>query len=279
MRKQRLKPNVTPEGRQIAKVLNSYLQQAGKTQLVIAASLRVSGATVSRWCAGEPPGRDNLLKLSEVTGVPLSEFVGRDQTIVAESALTFGAVGVSAQAIVKRRRRIPIVGTVCAGAGDEDGDLVVWEDWVFNPEWSDLDQGEPVEQYDYCDIGPHMYEMALHAPNNRVLAARVTGDSMQPYYQEDDLVLVERTKDTDLLKDRDHVVVDLNSRGRFVLRMWRAGDPPFLQPFNPSHKPIIPTPEAELFGIVVLMQRVHLPPEMRRKKGKRKGSTGVPPVK
>ena len=68
--------------------------------------------------------------------------------------------------------------------------------------------------------------------------------------------MVEKTADTALVKNEDHVVVDLTGQGEYCLKVYRR-EPPMLESLNRAFFPPIHKPErAVLFGRAIGLLRV-----------------------
>ena len=199
------------------------------------------------------PDDDALRRLARFFRVPVAHLTGLDPdaslAAAAPSAAGTATPGarrniiLPAVPIADRVARVPIVGEVCAGHGNKATETVtVHDDWDVAPRDSDQ-----------WDIGWHMFFWAVRSKANRVVAVRVNGDSMTGAdgYQDGDLLLVEATDDMNLIRDKDHLIIDLDGSGSYVLRVWHEAVR-VLYPINVGHFDPITCPEgAVLYGRVV----------------------------
>lgn len=115
---------------------------------------------------------------------------------------------------------------------DDDPDIPTG--WIRIPIIGTVPAGVPIESVEAIDgeimIPAHKYNPEKH------LAFRVFGDSMEPRYQHQDVVLVDKTATP---SDKDVVIVRVNGYGEVTLkRFFRYGDMIVLRPDNPKYKDI-----------------------------------------
>ncbi len=90
-----------------------------------------------------------------------------------------------------------------------------------------------------------------------VVALTVRGDSMEPLFQEDDVVFVHQNETLKDLRHRDIVVMDLDGLGSYTIKQWHKEG--LLVALNPKHDAIVlkKCPGWRLFGRVIGMDRVY----------------------
>lgn len=193
------------------------------------------------------PDDDALRRMARFFRVPVAHLTGLDPDAPATAGSAAPGpprnIILPSVPIADRVARVPIVGEVCAGHGNKATETVtVDDDWEVAPRDSDQ-----------WDIGWHMFFWAVRSKNNRVVAVRVNGDSMvgADGYQDGDLLLVEATDDMNLIRDKDHLIIDLDGSGSYVLRVWHEAVR-ILYPINVARFDPILCPEgAVLYGRVV----------------------------
>ena len=115
------------------------------------------------------------------------------------------------------------------------------------PEGWDVD-GIFSDRYDTYEISEVMFKR--RKKRSLVIGCRVKGKSMAPQYSENDLILVERIEDIDgLVRNRDHVVVDLKGSGEYALKIYLK-ELKMLGSINPDFDPIPCMECMRFFGVV-----------------------------
>ena len=229
--------------------LAEHRRRRGLSQQALAHAIGLSTkASISQYENGYRfPADDALRRLARFFRVPVARLTGLDPDAPATASSPNAAsprnIILPAVPIADRVARVRIVGEVCAGHGNKATETVtVHDDWEVAP-----------RDNDQWDIGWHMFFWAVRSKNNRVVAVRVNGDSMvgSDGYQDGDLLLVEVTDDMNLIRDKDHLIIDLDGSGAYVLRVWHEAVHA-LYPLNVSRFDPMPCPEAAvLYGRVV----------------------------
>lgn len=149
------------------------------------------------------------------TGLGLDTYHQLRKALVAYGVLTNAPVVVREDPGSYRKRgqvrSIPVAGYVSAGKPNgTGGDVVVFEHWK---------QQGAEDEFEIFQVGDEVYARAIRNPANELIACRVQGDSMKPYYLPGDVLILERTADLALLRNDDHIVCEVPGGCRNVLRL------------------------------------------------------------
>jgi len=217
-------------GPDVAAILREARQACDLKQEEVEARTGIKQTTISSWETGRfRPTVEGVEKLARLYGVPLGRFLGLE-----EEALSARPDLLS----------VPIVGRVSAGTGNRPGEEVVLRSLAGGS------LGETLE------ISSGRIQRVLRARNHEVAALEVDGSSMEPAYEDGDLIVVERLSERGMLVHRDHVIVDLDGSGRHVLRVWLE-KLRLLMPLNvEKFQEVVATKETVLWGRVVALVRV-----------------------
>jgi len=173
--------------------------QAGISNRRVALSAGISPSFITHFLAGR-------------TGLGLQSYHRLREALIACGVLTTVDGKVREETATYRKggrvRSIPLAGSVSAGKPNGTGsDVVVFEDWK---------QEGAEDEYEIFQVGDEVYARAIRNPANELIACRVQGDSMKPYYLPGDVLILERTADLALLRNDDHIVCEVPGDGATI---------------------------------------------------------------
>ena len=145
-------------------------KKKGISQTELAEKIGVDQSTISLWEKGMDTTVDNAIKVAEVLNVSIPDFLGKD--LKFDNAET---IDVNSDII-----KIPVYGTIKAGIPIESQTDII----------------------DYVDI-PRSWTKG----GKEFYGLKVSGDSMFPKYQDEDIVIFEKTNDTTLYNGKDCAVM------------------------------------------------------------------------
>jgi len=188
-----------------------------KTQAALARKAGVAQSTISRMKRGEvDPQSENLRRVFAALSIPVSRFLDRSPEDEFASLAAAGAEHVT--------RKVPLMSLLQAGGFGKTADPYQAGDpfdWLLCP----------------ARCGP------------RTFALKVYGESMEPRYQNGDIIYVD--PDVSPTYGSDVVVRLDNSNEATFKRLVIEGKRRYLKPLNPRF-PIIEIPtEARIVGVVV----------------------------
>ena len=145
-------------------------KKKGISQTELAEKIGVDQSTISLWEKGMDTTVDNAIKVAEVLNVSIPEFLGKDLRFDNAEVIDVNSD------IIK----IPVYGTIKAGIPIESQTDII----------------------DYVDI-PRSWTKG----GKEFYGLKVSGDSMFPKYQDEDIVIFEKTNDTTLYNGKDCAVM------------------------------------------------------------------------
>ena len=145
-------------------------KKKGISQTELAEKIGVDQSTISLWEKGMDTTVDNAIKVAEVLNVSIPEFLGKDLRF--DNA---NVIDVNSDII-----KIPVYGTIKAGIPIESQTDII----------------------DYVDI-PRSWTKG----GKEFYGLKISGDSMFPKYQDEDIVIFEKTNDTTLYNGKDCAVM------------------------------------------------------------------------
>lgn len=145
-------------------------KKKGISQTELAEKIGVDQSTISLWEKGMDTTVDNAIKVAEVLNVSIPEFLGKDLRFDNANIIDVNSD------IVK----IPVYGTIKAGIPIESQTDII----------------------DYVDI-PKSWTKG----DKKFYGLKISGDSMFPKYQDEDIVIFEKTNDTTLYNGKDCAVM------------------------------------------------------------------------
>lgn len=145
-------------------------KKKGISQAELAEKIGVDQSTISLWEKGMDTTVDNAIKVAEVLNVSIPEFLGKDLRFDNAEVIDVNSD------IIK----IPVYGTIKAGIPIESQADII----------------------DYVDI-PKSWTKG----GKEFYGLKVSGDSMFPKYQDEDIVIFEKTNDTAMYNGKDCAVM------------------------------------------------------------------------
>ncbi len=145
-------------------------KKKGISQTELAEKIGVDQSTISLWEKGMDTTVDNAIKVAEVLNVSIPDFLGKDLRFDNAKVIDVNSD------IIK----IPVYGTIKAGIPIESQTDII----------------------DYVDI-PRSWTKG----GKEFYGLKVSGDSMFPKYQDEDIVIFEKTDDTTLYNGKDCAVM------------------------------------------------------------------------
>lgn len=145
-------------------------KKKGISQSELAEKIGVDQSTISLWEKGMDTTVDNAIKVAEVLNVSIPDFLGKDLRFDNAEVIDVNSD------IIK----IPVYGTIKAGFPIESQTDII----------------------DYVDI-PRNWTKG----GKEFYGLKVSGDSMFPKYQDEDIVIFEKTNDTALYNGKDCAVM------------------------------------------------------------------------
>lgn len=158
----------------------------------------VNQSTISRWESNEiKPSIDNVEEVAKVLNVPLPDLLIKDLQFDNGNLIDFNSD------IIK----IPVFGTIKAGIPIESQSDII----------------------DYVDI-----PKAWTRGNKKFYGLKISGDSMFPKYNEDDIVIFEQNDDTTLYHGKD-VAIMINGTESTFKKLLVNEQGIVLQPYNTAY--------------------------------------------
>lgn len=145
-------------------------KKKGISQTELAEKIGVDQSTISLWEKGMDTTVDNAIKVAEVLNVSIPDFLGKDLRFDNAKVIDVNSD------IIK----IPVYGTIKAGIPIESQTDII----------------------DYVDI-PRSWTKG----GKEFYGLKVSGDSMFPKYQDEDIVIFEKTDDTTMYNGKDCAVM------------------------------------------------------------------------
>jgi len=217
--KQRHAPNPA-RGRLLAKAMEA--SRDCKTQSDLEKKSGVAQSTIGRILRGEVnPQTATLERIAKALGIPVAMLLEESPAVEFENRLER-----TAAARVGEFRLVPLISRVRAGAFEES---------IDNYQPGDAEQ----------------WLAAPKACGPRTIALHVEGESMEPRYQNADIIYVD--PDVDPVHGKD-VVVRLEDRGEVTFkRLVIEGERRYLKPLNPNwpEKIIEVSGDARIVGVVI----------------------------
>lgn len=206
----------------------------GINQSQLARMANTTQATISRTLSGQTnPNRELVNAICRALNTTLDELVPDGEERLSQALLP---------------KPIEMVGTVEAGTPGEPSDTVrIPAHWHMDGYEID---GETYSVY----ISESMYEDARRTDNLPVVGCTVLGYSMAPHYLPKDVLLVEQSPDFGLLRQNDHVVVDLSGQGHFSFKVYDERKKCYRSLAQDEHFEFFPFddyPNMRLFGRVL----------------------------
>ena len=217
--KQRHAPNPA-RGRLLAKAMEA--SRDCKTQSDLEKKSGVAQSTIGRILRGEVnPQTATLERIAKALGIPVAMLLEESPAVEFENRLER-----TAAARVGEFRLVPLISRVRAGAFEES---------IDNYQPGDAEQ----------------WLAAPKACGPRTIALHVEGESMEPRYQNADIIYVD--PDVDPVHGKD-VVVRLEDRGEVTFkRLVIEGERRYLKPLNPNwpERIIEVSGDARIVGVVI----------------------------
>jgi len=242
--------------------LKEHLKKTGWSYNRLAKAMGIGQSAVSQWFIKRRISGASILKLVDLTGLDPT-ILTRSQPAVAPPGAKMETIRVHVAEEPKENtgkkqesakiieldslptRNVPLMGAVAAGTCADPTDAVCFYD-------------VPPENRETIPMPEIFFSRYLRHPKRDVIALVVTGNSMFPYFQEGDFVLVERMHSLRELRAGDNVVFSLGNGDGYTLKQW-DGDHT-LKSINPSGPEFDLTDEryqeAQLWGRTFTMIRV-----------------------
>lgn len=242
--------------------LKAHLKASKWSYNRLAKAMGISHQAVSEWFAKRRISGSSILKIQELTGFD-PQLLTRSQPAMAPPGNELEVIRVALpdkskekagekqesariiEVVPPKVRNVPVYGYVAAGTSDCGSDAVCLNDL-------------PPDQRETIPMPEAFFAKYLRYPNREIVALFVRGTSMEPYFLEDDIVLVERMHSKSELKVGDNVVVDLGNGYGHTLKQWSGHD--ILKSINPAGPEfdlsLEPYHEATLWGRTFTMIRV-----------------------
>jgi transcriptional regulator with XRE-family HTH domain len=213
--------------RHFAEVLNKYLGSGKDDQASLSRKIKVSHVSVHRWCKGEEPGRENLKKLSQVTGIPVHELLGLPNPPV------FTQIKENDESVYSY---FPLKGTIKKGVVEFEQQMM-----IFNGHGPEKDEGVPLISDWWKSRGWNP---------EKIIAFKVKG-FISDRYRDGAMVWVEKDVPLKQIEDGDEILAVI-SGGKMALKRWRVSDSHgvMLDIADPNGVPLIPKAGVSVYGVV-----------------------------
>lgn len=238
------------EAQRFGERLKALLDETAVSPGRLAKHLEISSQAVDNWLQGKNlPSTANITKIAKVLRLPIERLFTEPEP---HPTKVIQVPGLSQPVELDPHLEIPnvlkILGAVCAGNGLHPAETVELH----------IGNGIMMEPQTF-PIGADVYASCRRSRNNKVYCVVVSGHSMEPECHDGEILIVERTENLGLVRDKDLVIVDLDGTGNYTLKQYRKGTPgnpdapPLLMPINQDagFSMVICTDEQHLWGIVI----------------------------